>query len=404
MWKIAKKDLKVFFTDKRALILSLLLPMGLITLFALAFGGIGSGDDEGGTPIRLLVADEDKTQSSGAIIAELDSIPGIACIPASRQDAVAMIKNGDEIASLVIAPGFEVALREGNDLPAVLQYDQSREMEVSILQNLLISRLSAMKGAVDADNGIDRVMENTFSNMPPQMQDSVRGELESNLQEESKPEQLVQMDEVVGDAQSNWGLIQAVAGTAIMMLLFSVSAIGKSMLDEKESGVLKRLLQSPLHPMAILMGKMLTAIITAIFQLSVMFIFSWAVFGLDIFVDIPSLVMMIVATAIACSAFGVLLASLVTSKKQADSLGTIIILFMSAIGGSMIPLYIMPLFMQDAAIISVNYWSIQGFYDIFWRQAGVSAVLDNVLVLCAISACVLLISTYFFRRNILRLV
>jgi len=41
---------------------------------------------------------------------------------------------------------------------------------------------------------------------------------------------------------------------------------------------------------------------------------------------------------------------------------------MSCIGGSMIPLFAMPLFMQKISVFSVNYWGVQGFYDIFWRM------------------------------------
>lgn len=404
MWKIAKKDLHIFFKDRKALFLSLLLPIGLITLFALAFGGIGQDSEESGTPITVLVDDRDGTASSKRIIADLDSIPGIACVAADSAGATNAIQSGDEIAALLIGQGFAGALRDGRDLPVTLMFDQSREMEVSILQNLLISRLSAIKGEMDADKGIDRVMASSFSDLPAVMQDSVRGQLEESLQQESVPEQLVRMEGIVGDTDSNWGLIQAVAGTAILMLLFSVSAIGKSMLEEKESGVLKKLLQSPIHPFSILFGKMLTAVITAVFQLIILFLFSWIAFDLDILLDVPALLLMIFITAVTCSAFGVFLASVVTTKKQADSLGTILILFMSAIGGSMIPLYIMPAFMQDAAVISVNYWSIQGFYDIFWREAGMEAILDNVLVLTAMAAGILLVSLYFFRRNILRLV
>ncbi len=404
MWKIAKKDLHIFFKDRKALFLSLLLPIGLITLFALAFGGIGQDSDEAGTPITVLVDDRDGTDASQRIIADLDSIPGIACVAADSAGATSAIQGGDEIAALLVGKGFADALRNGSDLPVTLLFDQSREMEVSILQNLLISRLSAIKGEMDADKGIDRVMASSFSTLPAEMQDSVRGQLQQSLQQESAPEQLVRMEGIVGDTDSNWGLIQAVAGTAILMLLFSVSAIGKSMLEEKESGVLKKLLQSPIHPFSILFGKMLTAVITAIFQLIILFLFSWIAFDLDVLLDVPSLLLMIVVTAVTCSAFGVFLASVVTTKKQADSLGTILILFMSAIGGSMIPLYIMPAFMQDAAVISVNYWSIQGFYDIFWREAGMEAILDNVLVLTAMAAGILLVSLYFFRRNILRLV
>jgi ABC-2 type transport system permease protein len=403
MWKITRKDLKIFFTDKRAIILSLLLPIGLITLFALAFGGVGGDDEEEGTPIAVLYADEDQTSSSKSIITELDAIPGIVCIATDTQSAKNQIKSGDQIANIIIHKGYEDALNNGADIPIELQYDQSRAMEISILQNLLVSKISSVKGEKDADKGVDRIMLNMFSNLPAQTQDSIRNNLKSGLNKENEQEQLITMTSVVGEEESNWGLIQAVAGTAIMMLLFSVRSIGSGMLEEKENGVLKKLLQSPITPFEILFGKMLTAVIVAIFQLSVMFIFSWLAFGLDIFMNLPALIIMILTTAIACSAFGVLLASIVRSKKQADSLSTIIILFMSAIGGSMIPLYIMPAFMQDAAVISVNYWSIQGFYDIFWRETGVAGVTQNAIVLMAITAGVLAISAFFFKKNILRI-
>lgn len=403
MWKITRKDLKIFFTDKRAIILSLLLPIGLITLFALAFGGVGTDDEEEGTPIAVLYADEDQTSSSKNIITELDAIPGIVCIATDTQSAKNQIKSGDQIANIIIHKGYEDALNNGTDIPIELQYDQSRAMEISVLQNLLVSKISSIKGAKDADKGVDRIMQNMFSNLPAQTQDSIRNNLKSGLNKENEQEQLITMTSVVGEEESNWGLIQAVAGTAIMMLLFSVRSIGSGMLEEKENGVLKKLLQSPITPFEILFGKMLTAVIVAIFQLSVMFIFSWLAFGLDIFMNLPALIIMILTTAIACSAFGVLLASIVRSKKQADSLSTIIILFMSAIGGSMIPLYIMPSFMQDAAVISVNYWSIQGFYDIFWRETGVAGVTQNAIVLMAITAGVLAISAFFFKKNILRI-
>jgi ABC-2 type transport system permease protein len=403
MWKITRKDLKIFFTDKRAIILSLLLPIGLITLFALAFGGVGADDEEEGTPIAVLYADEDQTTSSKNIITELDAIPGIVCIATDTQSAKNQIKSGDQIANIIIHKGYEDALNNGTDIPIELQYDQSRAMEISVLQNLLVSKISSVKGEKDADKGVDRIMQNMFSNLPAQTQDSIRNNLKSGLNKENEQEQLITMTSVVGEEESNWGLIQAVAGTAIMMLLFSVRSIGSGMLEEKENGVLKKLLQSPITPFEILFGKMLTAVIVAIFQLSVMFVFSWLAFGLDIFMNLPALIIMILTTAIACSAFGVLLASIVRSKKQADSLSTIIVLFMSAIGGSMIPLYIMPAFMQDAAVISVNYWSIQGFYDIFWRETGVAGVTQNAIVLMAITAGVLAISAFFFKKNILRI-
>ena len=403
MWKLAKKDLRIFFTDKKAIFLALLLPIGLITLFALAFGGVAGGDEEESSPILVLYSDEDNTATSKKIISILDSISGIELIPETKENAIDLIKNGDRIANIIIYSGFEDSIKYGNTVPIEMQFDQSREMEVSVLQNIVLGNVSSLKGENDAAKNVESLINQLYPNVPNLMRDSLKQNMLDAQTKENRTGDLVTMTSLVGDESSNWGLIQAVAGTAILMLLFSVSSIGQSMLEEKENGVLKKLLQSPVKPFEIMMSKMLTATIISVFQLTVMFIFSWLAFGLDIFMDIPALIIMILFTAIACSSFGVLLSAIVTTKKQADSLGTIIILFMSAVGGSMIPLYIMPSFMQDAAVISVNYWSIQGFYDIFWRKTGIESIMENILVLGGITIVVLAVSGYFFRRNILKL-
>ena len=403
MWKLAKKDLRIFFTDKKAIFLALLLPIGLITLFALAFGGVAGGDEEESSPILVLYSDEDNTATSKKIISILDSISGIELIPETKENAIDLIKNGDRIANIIIYSGFEDSIKYGNTVPMEMQFDQSREMEVSVLQNIVLGNVSSLKGENDAAKNVESLINQLYPNVPNLMRDSLKQNMLDAQIKENRTVDLVTMTSLVGDESSNWGLIQAVAGTAILMLLFSVSSIGQSMLEEKENGVLKKLLQSPVKPFEIMMSKMLTATIISVFQLTVMFIFSWLAFALDIFMDIPALIIMILFTAIACSSFGVLLSAIVTTKKQADSLGTIIILFMSAVGGSMIPLYIMPSFMQDAAVISVNYWSIQGFYDIFWRKTGIESIMENILVLGGITIVVLAVSGYFFRRNILKL-
>ncbi|MBC8173582.1 MAG: ABC transporter permease, partial [Chitinophagales bacterium] len=316
MWKIAKKDIKVFFTDRKALFLTLLLPIGLITLFALAFGGVGRSDDAPSSVI-VLFSDEDKSPSSKEIIAYLDSTPGMDLVAMEREEAMKEIKAGDHIANIIIYKGLEDSLDEGKDIPVELQFDRSRDMETGMLQNLLMGKLSAMKRTKDADKGIERMVESVFSQLPAASKDSMKTTIRSGMSAGEGEEKIITMTSVVGDEGSSWGLIQAVAGTAIMMLLFSVSAIGQSMLEEKESGVLKKLLQSPVKPYEIMLGKMMTATILSIFQLTIMFIFAWLAFGLNIFLNIPALITMIIVTALACSSFCVLLSSIVTTKKQA---------------------------------------------------------------------------------------
>jgi ABC-type multidrug transport system permease subunit len=190
-----------------------------------------------------------------------------------------------------------------------------------------------------------------------------------------------------------------------MMLLFSVTGMGSAMLEEKQEGTLKKLMMAPINPSSILFGKMISVNVISILQLIIMFIYGWLMFGLDLPGHIFSTMIMIVCTAFACSAFGVFLVSIAKSKAQVQGLSTLIILTMSAIGGSMIPSFIMPAFMQKLSVFSVNYWGIQGFYDVYWRELAVTdpAFLTRVAVLLAIGTGLNLIATRLFRRNIISL-
>ena len=201
-------------------------------------------------------------------------------------------------------------------------------------------------------------------------------------------------------------LVHSVAGTSVMMLLFSVAGIGGSLLDEKQEGMLKKLLCSPIPPNSILFGKLFFANIISILQLSIMFIYARLIFGLDIMHHIPSLLLMIFTIAFACSGFGVVLASFAKTRQQVQGFSSIIILSMSCIGGSMIPLFVMPEILRKAAVFTVNYWGIQGIYDIFWKLLPVtdSTFLSRVFVLIGIGTLLNFIALLMYKKNILKIV
>ena len=201
-------------------------------------------------------------------------------------------------------------------------------------------------------------------------------------------------------------LVHSVAGTSVMMLLFSVAGIGGSFLDEKQEGMLKKLLCSPIPPNHILFGKLVYANIISIIQLTIMFIYAWLIFGLDIMHHLPSLILMIFTIAFACSGFGVVLASFAKTRQQVQGFSTIVVLVMSGIGGSMIPVFAMPEIMQKFAVFSVNYWGIQGIYDIFWKLVPLTNItfLSRAFVLLGIGFFLNFIAVLMFRRNILKIV
>ena len=174
-------------------------------------------------------------------------------------------------------------------------------------------------------------------------------------------------------------------------------------MDEKQEGMLKKLLCSPIPPDYILFGKLVFANIISIIQLTIMFVYGWLVFGLDIMSHLPSLILMIFVIAFACSGFGIVLASFAKTRQQVQGYSSIIVLVMSALGGSMIPIMLMPEIMQKIAVFTVNYWGIQGIYDIFWKLVPLTDItfLSKVFVLLGIGTFLNYMALLMFKRNII---
>ena len=98
------------------------------------------------------------------------------------------------------------------------------------------------------------------------------------------------------------------------------------------------------------------------------------------------------ATALAASAFGLMLASVSRSRMQLVAISNLSILLMSALGGSMYPRFLMPEKMQKIGLLTINAWAIDGFQKIFWRDEPVSAIWPQVAVLVGVGIALFLIA------------
>jgi ABC-2 type transport system permease protein len=399
MFKLFKKDLTLFFHDQRSVILTFLLPVILITLFAFAYGSIGAYNGRS-EPVKLLVSDLDQSRSSKEIIYKIDSLKDISIVTSDSVSSKELVIKGKYACALIIYKGFQDSLEAGKATAIELVYDRSREMEIGILQQNLISTLMSSTGEIIVKKSIENYLKERYPSIDKSISDKIIGTAITKENNKSA----IKWTPIVGiKNDTKLGLIQAVAGTAILMLLFSVAGVGTSILEEKENGTINRLLYSPLKGSAILYGKMLFAFFISILQLTAMFLFAWLIFNMDLSVNIPALILMIIATAFAVSSLGIFLAAVAKTRQQAQNLSTIIILVMSAIGGSMIPLFIMPAILQKIALLSVNYWGIQGFYDIFWRSLPLEAILPKILILMGIGILMTVASIRLFKKRIMKL-
>jgi ABC-2 type transport system permease protein len=193
----------------------------------------------------------------------------------------------------------------------------------------------------------------------------------------------IKVTDVIGATKQNPMIAFYAAGIGVMFLLFTASNAGGALLEENESGTLDRILTTRVSLSTLLLGKLAYLWSLGMLQLIIMFIWGAVAFKLDLLGHLPGFAIMAATTALACSAFGLLIASISRTRAQLSAISTLTVLTISAIGGSMFPRFLMPESFQKAGLVLFNSWAIEGFTKVFWREEPLRALWPEVSFLLA---------------------
>lgn len=384
---IARASATALRRDRTALVLSFALPIAFFTIFALVFGGRRE------TPrVRVVVADLDHGRAAAALVQRL-AAEGVTVQPRpSSATAEAAVRAGEAPVALVIPEGFERAAAGEGRTEARLQLlaDPSDPVAPQLVAGLAQKAAATALPELALARGA-RLMDAVVGGFTPAQRARVEGVTqllrdrggEAGKDAGAEPGLLTTIErrDVVGGDGPRPMISFYAAAIGVMFLLFTASSAAGSLLDEAESGALDRVLSSRVTMGTLLAGKLAYSTALAFGQLMVMLVFAWLAFHLDLWPHLAGVAAMGLATAFAVGAFGMLLASLCRTRAQLGALSTLLILVMSALGGSMFPRFLMPAAMQRAGLFTLNAWAIDGFTKVFWRDAPVLQLWPEVAVL-----------------------
>ncbi len=433
MFAIARTALTALRRDRASLALSFVLPIAFFTIFAMVF----SGQHDTIPQIHLIVVDLDNSSASRDLVRglERESSLVVSTHPDAKQKGVtppdytaataeAAVKAGDFPVALIIPAGWgahPVAFGPGGATGPKIQLlnDQSDAIAPQIVNGMLQKAAMTAMPASMASEGM-RYTEKYLGTFTPEqrkrwdanmahlqkLQNDRAAEPDSGGAAQSSSSSsgpgggmiAVGTRSVVGEHKNKNLISFYAAAIGVMFLLFTASGAAGSLLDEADSGTLDRVLSSRVTMTTLLAGKLTFNTILAFAQLVVMFLWGWAVFHLDFFTHIPGFIVMGLCTAFAVAAFGILLASMCHTRGQLGAVSTLLILTMSAIGGSMFPRYMMPEAMQKAGLFTINAWAIDGFTKVFWRDLPLTALWPQVSVLLAVGIVLFAVSRRIARR------
>ncbi|MGD0591191.1 MAG: ABC transporter permease [Bacteroidota bacterium] len=430
IYKLFKSSYRIFWNDKVSVALTFIVPLVLVSIFGAVFGG----SDSGPQGIRLAVLNQSTSPVAKRIESSLDTIKAFQIIKSFKTDSgktvvfdtlsiQEYVRNGKATAALVLPLDTYTDTSVG--LYIKFYYDPKNDMEMQTVHGLIQQVVFSQFPSVMAQSGLrqaerflgiksggvfNRNMASLIHKyfkvdtniiLHPQLSDFKIVGNDSTGGAPNFFNNIVRIEnqQLIGKEMKNPWATRSVGGWGIMFLMFTLTATSSSLFDERRSGVLLRLLTSPVSRTHILWSKYLFNMSLGMIQLLFLFMFGCLMFHVDIFSNFFNLMLIIIAASIACTALGMLIAAFSQTRQQANGLGTLLILSMSAIGGAWFPTSFMPSTIQFFSKLTVVYWSIEGFMEVLWRGVGFISIVPHLLILLGIGAILNLVSLRRFRRG-----
>ncbi|MFN7024498.1 MAG: ABC transporter permease [Pseudorhizobium sp.] len=190
----------------------------------------------------------------------------------------------------------------------------------------------------------------------------------------------------VGRLESANAAVTYYAGAvAILFLLFSAMQSSAILIEERTSGILDRIAVVPSGPEMVVYGKFLFLTVQGVLQAGLIFIAAAVVYDVNVMSHLWLWLIITVAAAMAASGLALAVVTTCTTKQQAQTISTFIVLICSAVGGSMVPRFMMPPWLQDLGSFTPNAWVIEAYHGVLWREEALAELLPELGSLLALA-------------------
>jgi ABC-2 type transport system permease protein len=180
---------------------------------------------------------------------------------------------------------------------------------------------------------------------------------------------------------------QNIPAWTIFGMFFIVVPLGGSLIRERQSGTLARLLAMPVSPFTILSGKIIAYVIICLIQFFLILVLGKTLLPLlgtpvlHMGPSISGIILITLCSALAACGYGILIGTLARTYEQASMFGAVSVVIAAALGGIMVPVYVMPKLMQNISLFSPLSWGLTGYITLFVRGGGLLSVIQEISLL-----------------------
>lgn len=396
IFAIARKELRLWLQSPGNWLVVFLVPFAFVGIFGSVFST--------GTPVVTVFAvNEDQGELGADILDQLEKSENLEFIRLeTRAEADRRVGKGDRLAAVVVPENFSQAVTTKDGASLLVIVDPGQADQAGIVTGLVQEAL--IKPIVFAE--IERAISGLFKDKSVEAADKDLFQIFINAGLKAVVAKSV--NEAIDDpllriepqpyseqaTQTEVNLLNSmVPGFALMFGFFMVSHLGDTVIKERGSGTLRRLIVSPVQRAALLVGKALPYFGLALFQLAFVLALCNLIFDVPLGSSFWGLMIVLASTALVVAGMGIMVAALARSETQAGVVATLIVLAMAAISGCLMPQIKVP----GISMVTPHYWAMEGIQNIISRGLGVSDILPQAGVLVGMAVVYFVIGAWRFK-------
>ena len=385
------KELLVLRKDWHGLLVLFIMPALFILIMSLAMRDTFSERHQ--VSIDLLLHDAEQSAFSEELIVQLGKLEGFQLLLVDDPQAMEARVAQDEVRfALWIQPGFSRALMAAEPVEAGLELLLAPSTSAQ-LQSLLRLVLDDILRGMRLETRLE-ALSWQYQDLPSAQALRQLGEIERRF---------VYQGEAPSELPTS--VQQSVPAWLVFAMFFVVIPLSTAFIIERQQGSLLRLRIMNISSLSLIVGKIIPYYLINQVQMVLMVLVGMhlvPLFGgdsLQLGGSLGGLFIISSATSIAAIAWALLITTVARTHVQATTLGGVSNIIFGALGGVMVPKFVMPPFMRELADVSPMSWGLEGFLDIFLRQGDWLSVLPESLALLGFALVCLLAATLIFSRN-----
>jgi linearmycin/streptolysin S transport system permease protein len=348
---IAAKELRQRTRDRSAFVIAFLVPFALAAILSLTL----SRADEASFSARFAVADLDGGPVASAfadVVRGLDFATVRPVATVARADDLTDARDVD--AAFVIPAGFSDAVMSGGDTEIRVVTNPDAAVEGTIARSVAQSYASDLNGV--------RV--------------SIAAALGEHAGAAPDPAEVARLQQAAAETPAT-AVLQTdttesrvfgsttfyAVGMAVFFVFFTVEFGVRSLLTERETGTLARMLVAPVRPAWIIGGKLLATLVVGLVSMTALVLATTVFLGAE-WGDPLGVVLMVVAGVLAAMSLTALVSALARSPGQASGYASVAAVVGGMLGGTFFPLSQGPSLLANLSLIAPQAWLMRGFQDL----------------------------------------